>query len=66
MKVCGVGHVRVYCFPVWLFHRLLNLTSQVPHDNELYFCDRQGSYPLWVKVLPQPPSQPFWKLVVST
>ncbi len=42
MKVCGVGHVRVYCFPVWLFHRLLNLTSQVPHDNELYFCDRRG------------------------
>ncbi len=37
MKVCGTGHVRVYCFPVWLFHRLFNLTSQVQHDNELYF-----------------------------
>lgn len=42
MKVCGTGHVRVYCFPVWLFHRLFNLTSQVQHDNELYFCDRRG------------------------
>ncbi len=42
MKVCGTGHVRVYCFPSWLFHRLFNLTSQVQHDNELYFCDRRG------------------------
>ena len=29
-------------FPSWLFHRLFNLTSQVQHDNELYFCDRRG------------------------
>lgn len=36
MKVCGVTHVRVYYFPVWLFHRF-TLTSQVQHDNELYF-----------------------------
>lgn len=28
-------------FPSWLFHRLFNLTSQVQHDNELYFCDRR-------------------------
>ncbi len=38
MKVCGTGHVRVYCFPVLVIHRLFNLTSQVQHDNELYFC----------------------------
>ena len=25
-----------------VFHRLFNLTSQVQHDNELYFCDRRG------------------------
>ncbi len=42
MKVCGVGHVRVYCFPVTVIPSSLNLTSQVPHDNELYFCDRRG------------------------
>ncbi len=42
MKVCGVTHVRVYYFPVLgLFHRF-TLTSQVQHDNELYFCDRRG------------------------
>ncbi len=40
MKVCGTGHVRVYCFPVLVIPRLFNLTSQVQHDNELYFCDR--------------------------
>ena len=28
-------------FPSWLFHRF-TLTSQVQHDNELYFCDRRG------------------------
>ena len=28
-------------FPSWLFHHS-NLTSQVQHDNELYFCDRRG------------------------
>ncbi len=31
------------------------LTSQVQHDNELYFVTG-GSYPLWVKALPQPPA----------
>lgn len=65
MKVCGVGHVRVYCFPVWLFHRLLNLTSQVPHDNELYFVTG-GVVSSLGKGIAAASSQPFWKPVVST
>ncbi len=47
MKVCGARRVRVYYFPVPLFHRF-TLTSQVQHDNELYFCDRRGRI-LWVR-----------------
>ena len=41
MKVCGVTHVRVYYFPVLVIPSF-TLTSQVQHDNELYFCDRRG------------------------
>lgn len=36
MKVCGARHVRVYYFPVLVIPSF-HLTSQVQHDNELYF-----------------------------
>lgn len=41
MKVCEPRPVRVYYFPVLVIPSSLNLTSQVQHDNELYFCDRR-------------------------
>ncbi len=64
MKVCGTGHVRVYCFPSWLFHRLFNLTSQVQHDNDYIFVTG-GVVSSLGKGIAAAPSQPFLKPVAS-
>ncbi len=64
MKVCGVTHVRVYYFPSRLFHRF-TLTSQVQHDNELYFVTG-GVVSSLGKGIAAASRQPFLKPVVST